>query len=143
MAVLKFHTYLVREIRYINNDSFENKSNDIEMSPTFKVEILFDEERAMVDLYCEMGEGEEVNTPFKLNVCLRGIFTYNDEENSEQTFSEYLKTNAIAIMFPYLRALISDVTSKSNLYPTYTLPVINIVKLLEENDLITVHNAVE
>ena len=47
-----------------------------------------------------------------------------------------MTTSAIAILFPYLRSVIADVTARSNEFPVLNLPVANISKMLVEQDAI-------
>ena len=63
---------------------------------------------------------EEENHPFLMNLVIRGFF-----EISERKFL----INAFAILFPYLRSVITDIT-KASLIPII-LPTINVQNLLE------------
>ena len=67
----------------------------------------------------------EKNYPFKINVIIEGIF-----ETSNKNV-DIFKNNAIAILFPYIRSLISTYTANSNV-PTLVLPTINVNKYIEE-----------
>ncbi len=58
------------------------------------------------------------------------------EESENIEFEDYLTTSAIAILFPYLRSVIADVTARSNEFPVLNLPVANISKMLVEQDAI-------
>lgn len=61
----------------------------------------------------------------QLDICLVGCFASNDEE-----FLKRMIPNAVAIIFPYLRAQVSLMTAQPNL-PTLVLPAININALLD------------
>lgn len=65
----------------------------------------------------------------KVNVA--GVFRLDNWEVSEN--SELIKANTAAILFSYLRALVSMITTNANI-PSYTIPVMNIAALFERNE---------
>ena len=68
----------------------------------------------------------EVLDIFKLELCLVGNFKTNSPRNAEK-----MLPNAIAIMFPYLRAQVSLLTAQPNI-PCITLKPININAFLQQ-----------
>jgi len=60
---------------------------------------------------------------------LSGKFEVESEKRNNNL--SLIKSNATAILFPYLRNAVSMLTALSNI-PTLTLPVFNIVALFEE-----------
>lgn len=88
-------------------------------------EISFKEEHDIVDkninvkLYCKV----EVEDIFNLELCLNGLFEAGNIE------CRNVLPNAIAIMFPYLRAQVSLMTAQPNI-PNISLKPININALL-------------
>jgi preprotein translocase subunit SecB len=54
-----------------------------------------------------------------------------DKELAEQKIINYYKVNGVAILFPYLRSLISDMTSKGSETPII-LPTINVAAMLKD-----------
>ena len=57
----------------------------------------------------------DVNSPFKLEVAIEGKFKYTVEDDKDSVGAEQLlSTNAVAILFPYLRSVVSSVTMLSN-----------------------------
>lgn len=67
---------------------------------------------------------------FAMEVVLVGVF--ENTETDEKLRNEINKLNTISIMFPYLRAQLSLITSQPN-FPAINFPVININALIEEN----------
>ncbi|WP_187331134.1 protein-export chaperone SecB, partial [Lactiplantibacillus plantarum] len=43
-----------------------------------------------------------------------------------------IKKNAVAILYPYVRSLVSGITNASNQFPALILPTINVAQLLDE-----------
>lgn len=137
MAGISFVNYVVDEMQYKTNSSFK-RSDEQQISIIEKItaEIAIDKRDAVVSLSAELEEDE--NNPFSFFVKIVGVFEYNKNESGNQSFNKFLETNAIAILFPYLRAVVSDITSKSNIYPNYNMPVRNIVTELSDKGLIKV-----
>lgn len=92
-------------------------------------DVAFDEKHIVddkiidIDLLCKV----EVEDIFKLELCLNGQF----EAGSIK--SKIVLPNAIAIMFPYLRAQVSLMTAQPNI-PTISLKPVNINALLEKQN---------
>ena len=76
-----------------------------------------------ISLSTEIFKGIE-NAPFNMSVEIVGFF----ELEGDDDISHY-EANAIAIMYPYLRAIISTYTSSANVMPVI-LPAININAVL-------------
>ena len=69
-------------------------------------------------------KANEKNYPFEMMVQLRGFFTMSDPTIN-------LDSNAIAILYPYIRSIVSVYTSSINV-PPLILPVINVNALIEQ-----------
>ena len=63
------------------------------------------------------------------DIVITGIFIVNCD--SDELCQELLNKNAISILFPYVRALITTYTANSNV-PALILPPINVNKLIED-----------
>lgn len=137
MAGLIFEDYIVKELFFKKNIDFD-QSDSVNLSTNFQCHINIQEVSATVELTCTLGEIEDKTSPFAIKVVLEGKFEFNDRESEEVSFESYLLNNAIAILFPYLRMLISDLLSRSNEFPALNLPVINVAKMLQENDSIKI-----
>lgn len=133
MAALIFEQYIVDKLIFKNNPEFNQNENEVNMEPHISVEISKNESRAVVNLDINLNHNIE-NPIYLAEVSIIGIFEFNEEESDGYEFDELLSTNAIAILFPYARALLSDLTGKSNIYPNFNLPIINVVKMLKDND---------
>lgn len=73
----------------------------------------------------------ERDYPFQCSVTLIGQFSAKLGENMESSvFHKRLSQNGLAILFPYVRAIVSDITRMANVTPVI-LPSINIVEYLK------------
>ena len=66
---------------------------------------------------------------FRLHVEINGLFHCQKWETDPQA-KEMILTNTSAILFPYLRSIVSNTTMSANI-PSYTIPVMNIVELFK------------
>ena len=71
---------------------------------------------------------DQEDLPFTAQVSMTGRFLLQGIKNPEQT----MKVNAAAILYPYVRAAISMLTTLANV-PPVVLPPVNFVKLYEES----------
>lgn len=71
---------------------------------------------------------DQEDLPFTSQVSMTGRFLLQGIKNPEQT----MKVNAAAILYPYVRAAISMLTTLANV-PPVVLPPVNFVKLFEES----------
>lgn len=122
---LIFNKYIVKEIKFEYNENFKEKPVEI----IFDIEknVQYDNNKMTVDLKVNVFE-ESDKYPFCMSVTIRGFFTI--EDNNEKINFE---PNAIAILYPYIRSIVSTYTAEANIMPLI-LPVINVNKLLEDNN---------
>jgi preprotein translocase subunit SecB len=71
--------------------------------------------------------------PFPINVFIdfKGIFQFKPEDSHEEILN-FLKTEAVQIMFPYLRNILTSLTTTAML-PPIILPIIDVNKLFPDN----------
>lgn len=123
-SVLKFNRYIVKEIKYRANEAFTapDKKFPIEFDFDAFTYISDDNQAMEVELNVDIfKDAEKKNYPFEMSVCIKGFFSMEMVGDSIQDF----KANAIAILFPYIRAIISTYTANANVEPII-LPPMNI-----------------
>lgn len=139
---LKFNDYIVDKIDISVSTEFLNEEkSDVSIKPNFFAEIIRNnDDKAMVVLSFDLENGSN-NLPFEIHTSIVGLFELSSNEYTEEMYISLLKNNAVAILFPYLRSLISDLTMKLNVSNTLVLPSMNIVELLKNNDNYKITNA--
>lgn len=130
-AAFQLERYLFSKV----NIDVDNKCND-KMSVDFIPSGIFVKEESQYDLkfvfkafYEELGP----ESPYVEIECI-GYFSF-EEVNSIEEIPSFFYRNAIAILFPYVRAFVSMVTLQANLAPV-VLPTLNLSNLeqpLKEN----------
>lgn len=134
---LIFKDYLVKSSKYSQNNNFSFETDSLEVNFDIDAVVQISENDAAVTLNCKCGDSSNENCPFEIEVSVMGIFEHKGEI-SKFEFESMLTTNSIAILYPYLRSLISDISGQSNIYPTYKLPLINVIQFLNDEKKIQI-----
>ncbi|MGW1390035.1 protein-export chaperone SecB, partial [Streptomyces griseoluteus] len=110
MAALIFENYIVDNLIFKNNPNFNQIDEEVQIEPNIEVEISKDKDSAIVNLEITLNKNQN-NPIYIVEVSIIGIFKYNSNESEGFNFDDLLTTNAIAILFPYARSLVSDLTA--------------------------------
>lgn len=121
----------------IINYQFEKVNIDLsnhsssELSLKFDTHGLYENTNKVfeVTFLVSIFNAENVDTPF-VSVQCRGIFQFENIDSFED-IPEFFYRNSIAILFPYVRAYISLVTTQANV-PGIILPTYNLSSLEED-----------
>jgi len=123
-CAISFNLYKVNELLFKLNKDFK-KDGNVDLSPKFTREISKTDDKSFIVSLAININGD--NVPFELSVSISGYFSAESSDFSEQLIYQ----NAVAILFPYLRSLVSTLTVNANI-KAVILPPINIVKMFEE-----------
>ncbi|NLD50665.1 MAG: hypothetical protein GX660_26275 [Clostridiaceae bacterium] len=80
-----------------------------------------------ITISVDIFDSDLTDSPFYIFASITGEFEFDGNDKIEKQI--LLDKNAVAIMFPYLRSTITNITSIANI-PPLVLPVVNITKLL-------------
>ena len=133
-SVLQFKNYIVREMSFHLSPSFfyDEEEANLSINLTHDVHVIEDSRTAIVCLDCSIGSDDpEKPSPFTLHVLLEGQFLIHGPDEEKLSFDQLCNTNATAILYPYLRSTITDITKAANIAP-FILPTINVKKFLEK-----------
>lgn len=123
-AAFQLEKYLFNKIAI----NLENKGND-EMVVDFNPSGVYIQEKSQYNLkftFKAFFEEQGIENPYVLIECT-GFFKFEDVQDTDQIPSFFYR-NAIAILFPYLRAFVSMVTLQANVAPV-VLPTLNLSDL--------------
>jgi len=130
--------YIVNKAEYNMNSNFQ-PSEDESLEVDFDIEavISYEDDVDFITLKSSVGDAENKNCPFLINIEITGVFEFDGDDNSREQF---LKTSGTAALFPYLRNLISEMSSISNVFPTFRLPLINVMEYLQDENRIIMND---
>jgi preprotein translocase subunit SecB len=140
-AALQFKDYHVIESHYkyhpfqvesIGDENYSDVSPKIYYNLETNPESI---EQAIIFLGIELGDSSFSSTNFYAKVRIAGVFEIHErpEEMTEEQILGFYKVNAVAILFPYLRGIVSEISSKGSEGPII-LPTMNIVNMINENE---------
>lgn len=125
LATLQFLGYTAKEFSFHLKEQSIEKGENVSYTPEFDCALnKIDDNNNTLTLSVKLGHND--NLPFSLSVSLEGRFQIEPSPTDEEDYV----INAAAILFPYLRASVSQLTSTANV-PPLVLPTINIVNLFE------------
>lgn len=125
-SALKLIDLSVKEFEFKRNYEFSIET-EIELQFNFFAEIDISEEQARLQLSCTIFD-EDFNKnkqPFYLRISMYGFF------ESREIGIEDFQLNSMAILLPYLRAIVISFTAQTGL-PPVIIPPINVYNLKKQ-----------
>lgn len=105
-------------------------SNDVMLDfDTKGIFLEADKKFELIFSVVAFNEEKTINNPF-VSIRCKGVFTFENVKSFEE-IPVYFYRNSIAILFPYVRAYISLITSQANI-PGIILPTMNLSSLEEK-----------
>ena len=125
---LRFCNYLVNQVNFKINEELNNLTmeNNVTIKISNETNVNEEKNKMNICLNVKIFEGIE-NAPFYMEVKITGFFELIGNED----ITKY-EPNAIAILYPYIRAIVSTYTSSANIQ-TLILPAINVNAMLKNN----------
>lgn len=125
-ATLRFLGYELEQIIFNRNSNYDSSTGS-NILPKINANIIYkDEKKTEANIIVGIKYEAEENLPFTLELILRGFFVF-EEKDQKIVFQ-----NGTAIMYPYIRSIITDITSKTN-YSPLILPTMNFYEVLYKN----------
>ena len=124
-GAIKFLDYRVSKVEFYLNKT-EKQSNELNVEVSSDKEVDKELKNMLVELNVEIGDKDE--SPFFMSICLEGLFELSQDYLDYDINLFY--SNALSILYPYVRANVSTYTAGANIKPVI-LPTINIKKMLK------------
>ena len=126
-GIIRFEKYEVEEIQFKLNSADEEEEVDIDIK--MEVEVTSDDNEHMrIRLIIHIfDEAIKNRYPFEMKVVVVGYFSIGVEKDNDIA---HYQANAIAILYPYIRAIVSTYTASANVTPLI-LPTVNVNKFLK------------
>ena len=127
---LTFKNYRVKYVEFKLNERYEYKGVvDIDLKINRNIEITEPGKKGKVEIETTISEDSEKNNyPFYMKVVVEGDFLGGEEAIDNEMFEKLLNYNAVSILFPYVRSIISTYTAQANV-PPLILPPINVTRI--------------
>ncbi len=122
-------TFVTEKLEFKNNHL---KPGNFKLKPTLSRRTgKINQNLFFTTLILSVKNSELYPFPVDLFVEFRGIFEFKDIEN-ESEIMEFLKIEAVNIMFPYLRSITTNLTTTA-LMPPIVLPIVDAKKLFKND----------
>ena len=126
ISSLKFVKYIVNQVNFRLNENIKDIPQSWQLSFNIENETKIEELENKMSIKLCVKIFEDVNdAPFYMDATITGFFELLGEDNIQG-----YEANAIAIMYPYLRAIVSTYTASANVNPLI-LPAINVNAMLK------------
>ncbi|MTI62242.1 MAG: hypothetical protein FH762_20040 [Firmicutes bacterium] len=126
-----FNRYNLENIIFEYNPKFGSNEVDIDIKTEIESACKRDVNEGYTKIKMSLwDESDGDNYPFKLEITIIGFFS-GDDSMERNKFEKMCQYNGAAILFPFLRSAITDITKASNVSPL-VLPLINIKKFIDE-----------
>lgn len=133
VTVLEFKGYLVKEQSYKKNEDFKKTDQGVELNPQIDLNIENNIKGDSILVTLGVKVGSLTDDPFEVIVRVCGRFVYHIEKDTNKIGVDTLiRINAVAILYPYVRSIVSGLTNTSNEYPACILPTIDVAQVLKE-----------
>jgi preprotein translocase subunit SecB len=129
-SVISFLNYIIKDLSFSANPNFkplDNATVELVLNLSHSAEIDMDTCSAAIGLGCSVSKGPEGNQPFNMQIELVGFFSFSSGVDEAQA-TNLLRVNTTAILFPYLRAIVSNITALSG-FGAVILPIFNVQKM--------------
>lgn len=133
-CVIQMENYIVNRIDFHLNPDFDFKimKKHLEINPRFERQIKeLDENSLAVEISLSIHDND-VPSPFHLDVVISGLFHCALWKKSSEE-GKIVVDRITAILFPYLRSLVSTVTVNANI-PPVVIPVMNVSALFDQKE---------
>lgn len=135
-SVLKFENYYVDEFIFNKNNDFEKEQGqkiDVDLNFEFDTERDQDRFKRIVTCYIFDENYIEKNKPFYIKVKLYGVFSLSNFDEDNKKHKELIQKNTLAILFPYIRSIISHMTLEMQVGPVQ-MPPMNINSFFDKKN---------
>lgn len=131
---MKLLNFKVLKTHFELNQKFEYTNKIININPEFSrnFSIINEDSYRLTMAVNVMEDKKNRNIPFFAEAVISADFNLKNWQSED--LSIITKDNSTAILFPYLRNLLSTITMNGNI-PPYTLPIMNISKLFNNQEM--------
>lgn len=129
--VIKLKGYRIKNIEYnLILDNLENQAEDVVNNTSVKCSLTNELDFGQIELSSTFND---ISNDRTINVTLLGQFDINPDLDDEEEIKKYLALNGTAILYPYLRSVVSMVSSLDS-DSAILLPTVNVNELMNEEN---------
>ena len=132
LSSINFCQYIVESIEFkINSDAVFGDEIDLDIKFNNNIQVDMESNNAIITIETIVFDKYiEKAYPFYLELTVSGFFSFSDMP--EVDIRDMLEVNGTAILFPYIRMIVSNITTNSGV-PALILPTLNISKMIKKH----------
>ena len=129
-SVLTFKGYKINKMSFALN-KVNGKNREFQIAPVFSKSVV-EHDNNLYEVILSVGINNEDDAPVPFDLFVEMVGCFELQEGLKEDFQrDLLNRNAVAIMYPFLRAAVSSLTSTANV-TSLVLPVINLAGEFEK-----------
>lgn len=134
-SLLKFNRYEVIEFDFKTNENYiKQDKNPVDIKFAFSDEKSGENNfKIKITVYLNNEKFKDDGKQFYLKATLVGHFTFIGYDPNNDTHLAIIKQNTAAILFPYIRSLISHITLEAQIDPVL-LPTLNLINYFKDQE---------
>jgi len=128
---IKFKEFALLKLNFYLNDEFKEEATDTSIDPEITISHEFREEEKLLVVILGLRQLTG-NIPYRFEVKAGSLFQF-EEPPEEKMLKQLATINCPAIMFPYVRETIADLTRRAGFRPLHLDPI-NFIALAEKRE---------
>lgn len=128
---MKFLNFALLKINFFLNQEYREDSADTMVSPDISISHEFREKEKQLVVILGLRQTKG-NIPYRFEVESGGIFQFENVPE-EKILKQLATINCPAILFPYIRETIADLTRRAGFPPLHLNPI-NFIQLAKEQE---------
>lgn len=118
---MKFVDFKLLKVDFVVNQEFDPKNKEQSVSPQLSLNHEFRESKKELVVLVGIKQ-QSGNSPYYFEVQAGGLFKFKDGPD-ERLVKQFAAMNCPAIIFPYLRETIADLTRRAGFPPLHLAPI--------------------
>lgn len=128
MPQMSIENIRLQHLQFEMNQDFSVKDTPVQIRYNLSIKHLYKQQKLIVYINVKSPiEDEYKNSPFYFEIVIKGEFKIIGEVE-DSIINKYAKINCPAIIFPYLREALADITRRAG-FPPFHLQPVNFIKL--------------
>ena len=124
--------YRVNELDFKFNEAVKPNTS-FQIKPKIECKVAKKDETLFVNLTLKINEDISSPVPLDLKIMLAGTFKTSDGSSLESVDQKAQVGEVFAVLYPYLRSIVSSVTVNCNI-PAYILPSVDPEQLIDSEE---------
>lgn len=129
---MSFDNFKLKKMSFSDNNKFKKKKPPFLINPEIAVSSKYSQKKMLLSVFLKVSLNTG-NVPFFFEIESESKFSFKEKPDKD-IVKQFSTMNCPAIIFPYIRETIADLTRRAG-YPPLHLPPINFVELVKNKQV--------